>query len=144
MAKPDVSIAAQAEKDRILSFWREPLLGMGVGVLGGALQSDLLTTSLAHGIVNGALFGVAFGFFFSRRASSPGAGLIWGVATALLLWMVVPAGILLAASLGSIYGYAERCPGEFPSTRRLPHLFGYASRGHAGNLGQFSFQNEPA
>ena len=114
MAKPDVSIAAQAEKDRILSFWREPLLGMGVGVLGGALQSDLLTTSLAHGIVNGALFGVAFGFFFSQRASSPGAGLIWGVATALLLWMVVPAGILSLRHSGPSMAMLSDARANFP------------------------------
>jgi uncharacterized membrane protein YagU involved in acid resistance len=42
----------------------------------------------------GALFGLAFGLFFARRATSPGAGLIWGLSCAFLLWVMIPAGIL--------------------------------------------------
>jgi hypothetical protein len=114
MAELGFSTAAQVRKDRILSFWREPLLGLAIGVSGGVLQSALLVTSLAHGIVYGALFGAAFGFFFSRRATSPGAGLIWGVAAALLLWMVVPAGILSLRHSGPSLAMLSDARGNFP------------------------------
>ncbi len=76
------------------SVWIEPLLGLGLGAVGGALRSALLTTSLAHGVLLGSFFGLAFGLFFAQRATSPGAGLIWGVGSAFLLWVTVPAGIL--------------------------------------------------
>src|SRR5260370_23010895 len=72
----------------------EPMLGMSLGAAGGAVRSALLTTSLAHGVLLGSLFGLAFGLFFAQRATSPGAGLIWGVAWAFLLWGMIPAGIL--------------------------------------------------
>lgn len=41
----------------------------------------------------GAAFGVCFGLFFARRANTPGAGLIWGISTAFLLWILIPAAI---------------------------------------------------
>src|SRR5208337_3291062 len=45
-------------------------------------------------VVVGGLFGLAFGLFFSQRATSPGAGLVWGLAASFLLWVTIPAGIL--------------------------------------------------
>src|ERR1700678_255011 len=65
--------------------WIETLIGLGVGAAGGALRSAILTSPLTHGVLLGGLFGVAFGLFFAKRATSAGAGLIWGVASALLL-----------------------------------------------------------
>src|SRR5260370_24146397 len=62
--------------------------------MGGALRGALLTTPLAHGVLLGGLFGLAFSLFFSHRATSPGAGLIWSLGSALLLWVMIPAGIL--------------------------------------------------
>jgi len=76
-------------------FFRvEPVLGLAVGTLGGVVQSALLASSPALGGVVGALFGLVFGLFFSQRATSPGAGLIWGLAASFLLWVTIPAGIL--------------------------------------------------
>jgi hypothetical protein len=111
MAASESSIGAQAGPRVAGSVWIEPLLGLGLGVVGGALRSALLTTSLAHGVLLGGLFGLAFGLFFAQRATSPGAGLMWGVGSALLLWVVIPAGILpmLRGSSRSM-GHAERCP----------------------------------
>jgi hypothetical protein len=54
----------------------------------------LLGSSVSHSAFYGSLFGLAFGLFFARRATSPGAGLIWGLAFALLAWIVLPNGIL--------------------------------------------------
>jgi hypothetical protein len=70
------------------------LLGLFIGVLGGALQSSLLGGSLAPSLLRGALFGAAFGLFFAKRAASTGAGLIWGLAFAVLIWFVLPIGVL--------------------------------------------------
>src|SRR5258708_5635582 len=94
MSGSESSIAPQPGAGIAASVWIEPLLGLGLGAVGGALQSALLTTSLAQGILLGGLFGLAFGLFFAQRATSPGAGLIWGVGSALLLWVTIPAGIL--------------------------------------------------
>jgi hypothetical protein len=94
MAELEISVAPRARQGRGATLWLPAVLGLGIGVLGGALQSTLLVTPLMNGIACGALFGVAFGLFFFRRATSPGAGLIWGLASALLLWIILPAGIL--------------------------------------------------
>src|SRR5215470_13747090 len=93
MAPLDISVAPRIRLGGVV-LPLQPLLGLAIGVGGGALQSVLLATSLMNGVLYGALFGAAFGVFFSRRATSPGAGLIWGLAAALLLWIVGPAGIL--------------------------------------------------
>ncbi len=82
------------------------LLGLAVGGTGGALSSLFLPSSLVGGIVLGALFGLAFGLFFARRATSSGAGLIWGLGAAFLLWLVLPAGILPWLA-GSGHGMAK-------------------------------------
>jgi hypothetical protein len=70
--------------------WVGLLLGLITGAIGGAIQSIILAPPFTHGILFGGTFGLAFGFLFARRATTPGAGLIWGVAVALLLWFVVP------------------------------------------------------
>ncbi len=49
----------------------------------------------------GVFFGLFFALFFAKRATSAGAGLIWGLAFALLTWLVFPAGILPLLSRSS-------------------------------------------
>ena len=61
-----------------VSWWVEPALGLCIGALGGAVQSALLANSVVRGVLCGAIFGLVFGLFFAQRATSPGAGLIWG------------------------------------------------------------------
>ena len=73
--------------------WLGPLLGLTTGALGGAIQSRVLSAPMSHAILLGAIFGIAFSLFFARRATTPGAGLIWGLGSALLLWFVIPTGI---------------------------------------------------
>jgi hypothetical protein len=82
--------AVAAAKNRA---WLEPLLGLSTGVLGGAIQSKILSAPTSHSVLLGGIFGLAFGLFFARRATTPGAGLIWGLGSALLLWLVMPTGI---------------------------------------------------
>jgi hypothetical protein len=114
MAELDISVAPRTRLGRVIIFSLEPLLGLAIGGGGGALQSFLLATSLMHGVIYGALFGAAFGLCFSRRATSPGAGLIWSVAAALLLWIVGPAGILSLRRPSHFMGMMSNARANFP------------------------------
>jgi hypothetical protein len=95
--------------------WSGPLLGLVTGALGGAVQSKILEASLNQGILLGGLFGLIFGVVFARRATTPGAGLIWGLGCALLLWFVIPTGVDLfrsrsAAAVNMLNDAQERFP----------------------------------
>ena len=91
ISQPSPSVqAVAAAKSRA---WLEPLLGLSTGLLGGAIQSKILSAPMSHSILVGGVFGLALGLFFARRATTPGAGLIWGLGGALLLWFVMPTGI---------------------------------------------------
>src|ERR1700722_17198552 len=81
------------------SSWVGPLLGCALGVAGGLLQSALSHTSTLSGGLLGTIFGLVFGLFFPQRASSPGAGLIWGLASSFLLWVISTGRIFYFASL---------------------------------------------
>src|SRR5260370_28783579 len=104
---PSSSIrAARMNKGTVSLDGMDPLLGLAVGCAGGALGSALLTVSLVSGTLVGALFGLGFGLFFAHRATSSGAGLIWGLGAALLLWLALPVGILPLFS-GAIRSMAQ-------------------------------------
>jgi len=75
----------------------EPLLGLGIGAAGGLLESVILKTSLLSGGLLGLTFGLVFGLFFAPRATSPGAGLIWGLGSSFFLWLLVPGGFFNGA-----------------------------------------------
>src|SRR5260370_1986630 len=88
------SVARHIQTGTVALARVEPLLGLLVGALGGVSGSALLATSAVHGLVLGALFGLTFGLFFAGRAGNPGAGLIWGLSCAFLLWVMLPAGMI--------------------------------------------------
>ena len=114
MAELDITIAPRVRPGGVFVFHLQRLISVAIGILGGAFESVLAGTPLIHGITYGALFGLAFGFFFARRATSPGAGLIWGVAAALLLWIVGPAGILPMRHGGHPMGMLSDARAKFP------------------------------
>jgi uncharacterized membrane protein YagU involved in acid resistance len=115
MAASGSSIRGQSVAGVAGWVWIEPLLGLCLGAMGGAARSALLTASLAHGVLLGGLFGLAFGLFFAQRATSPGAGLIWGVGSALLLWVMIPAGILpMLAGASRSMGMLSDARAQFP------------------------------
>src|SRR5215469_2631919 len=92
---------------------RRVLLCLFIGALGGLLQGIILTRSVSQSILCGVLFGTVFGLLFAKRATSPGAGLIWGLAFAVLLWIVFPAGIVPLIAVGShsmLFDARERFP----------------------------------
>lgn len=90
-------------------------LGLLVGAVGGAVAGAVLAESIYRGIALGGLFGLLFAFFFARRANDSGAGLIWGLSVAFLLWLMLPAGFipLLAGSGDSIAMLAD-ARNQFP------------------------------
>jgi len=120
MSVSQPSFAEQAAAAGKSWAWLEPLLGLSTGVLGGAVQSKLLSAPIGHSILLGGIFGLTFGLFFARRATTPGAGLIWGLGSALLLWFVMPSGIdlllLRSASSNAMLNDAQA---------RFPQLVAY-------------------
>jgi uncharacterized membrane protein YagU involved in acid resistance len=100
--------------------WVEPLLGLLTGVLGGALQSRILEIPPANCVLLGGVFGLVFGLCFAKRATTPGAGLIWGLGSALLLWFLLPDGIhpLLSPSTSSAHMLSD-------AQEHFPQLVGY-------------------
>src|SRR5215469_1245522 len=85
--------AAQLDAKGRRAKWTEPILSASIGLIGGMLQSVVLSVPLGRGLVTGALFGLLFALVFARRADTAGAGLIWAMAAALLLWLTWPAGL---------------------------------------------------
>ena len=83
-------MSKEAEKARSQRI--NVVLGVCTGLAGGAIRSLCLHASLPHGLLLGAGFGIFFALFLMPRATSPGAGLIWGVSTAFLMWMLHQAG----------------------------------------------------
>src|SRR5271166_2241190 len=92
----------------------EPALGLATGLGGGIAQSFALGTPLTHGLLFGGLFGLAFGTLFRRRATSAGAGLIWGMAAAFLLWLVIPAGLQPLFGHGRLMAALNDVRSQFP------------------------------
>jgi uncharacterized membrane protein YagU involved in acid resistance len=66
-----------------------------IGLAGGALAFGLGRATFATGPLFGVALGAVFAMLAGARATSPGAGLIWGLAYALLLWLAGPAGLFL-------------------------------------------------
>ena len=73
--------------------WIEPALGLLLGLCGGLASSVVLHTQMFPALLQGGIFGLAFGLLIAKRATTAGAGLIWGLAAAFLMWLVFPAGI---------------------------------------------------
>jgi len=83
-----------------------------VGCLGGALASGFSPL----GILLGGLYGALFALLSASRANNPGAGLLWGLGYALVLWLAFPAGL-------------------FPLFQGMPHMAMLdTARAHFGNL----------
>src|SRR5260370_28651332 len=75
-----------------------------VGAAGGALLSFVGLVPLVIGMPLGCAYGLIFCLVCGRRANTPGGGLLWGLAFALLFWLVGPAAIgplFMSAPLGS-------------------------------------------
>src|SRR5262245_38536291 len=65
-----------------------------VGVAGGLVVAMVVPGSLVINILLGTLYGLLFALLAAPRALSPGAGLLWGLGYAFILWLAIPAGIV--------------------------------------------------
>ncbi len=95
------------------------------GVIGGAACSAVVTIPLSASLMLGGIYGLVFAVLCHRGAVSPGAGLIWGLGFALLLWLVVLAGVVPAIAEGmSAIGRVDSLRAEFPQLVAYVLLFG--------------------
>lgn len=89
--------------------------GAVIGAVGGAVCIVLGLANVVTGVLFGAVYGAVFAALVVERANTPGAGLIWGVGYAFLLWLIIPAGILPVTS-GQMpaMGMLDTARGHFP------------------------------
>jgi len=74
------------------------MVGAISGVIGGFACMGSCHVSLLAGPTYGLIYGALFGLLLARRCTNPGAGLIWGLGYAFLLWLAVLAGFQLDAA----------------------------------------------
>jgi uncharacterized membrane protein YagU involved in acid resistance len=77
-----------------LPILRPVIAGIAVGSIGGAASVSITHTSLLVTVTTGAAYGLVFALLAANRAVTPGAGLLWGLAYAFILWLALPAGII--------------------------------------------------
>src|SRR6201984_1852690 len=93
----------------------EPVLVLAIGGFGGLLESAVISTSLLKSVLLGASFGFTFALLFVRRATSPGAGLIWGLGSAFLLWILTAGGLChFVVTNGHSTTMIQDAQGSFP------------------------------
>ena len=64
-----------------------------VGAAGGAFLSLAGLVAPVTGLFLGCIYGLIFCLVSRPRANTPGAGLLWGLALALVFWLAGPAAI---------------------------------------------------
>jgi len=100
------------------------VLALVLGALGGAIGQGLVATFEA-GILFGAAYGVVFALLAAPRATTPGAGLVWGLGFAFILWLAVPVGLLSAAADGMHgVGMLDAARARFPQLVAYVLCFG--------------------
>jgi hypothetical protein len=65
-----------------------------LGAAGGLVVALIVPGSPVVNILLGSLYGLLFALLAGARAISPGAGLLWGLGYAFILWLAIPAGIV--------------------------------------------------
>ncbi len=90
------------------------LVGMVGGLAAATVSSGVSAFLLLGGAVLGGLYGLGFGAAGAKQASSPGAGLLWGLGYAFLLWMVGPASLFPLLGSGQAMGNLDTTRLHFP------------------------------
>jgi hypothetical protein len=73
--------------------WVAIVLCVAVGALGGIVAATLLHSSVSSYALLGAMYGLVFAVLAYPRATGAGAGMVWGLGYAVLLWLAIPAGV---------------------------------------------------
>jgi hypothetical protein len=95
-----------------------------IGAAGGAAALGL-GSDLNGGPLLGAAYGLAFALLAAPRATTPGAGLTWGLGFAFVLWLAVPVGILSAGAGGmQAMGTLDTARARFPQLVAYVLCFG--------------------
>lgn len=76
------------------------------------IPSSSLSTPLST--LLGALYGLLFAWLIARHIASAGSGLIWGLASAFLLWLAVPTGLLPLFQGAAHMGMLDEARAHFP------------------------------
>jgi uncharacterized membrane protein YagU involved in acid resistance len=91
------------------------LICVAVGYLGGTVGASVGLASPMTGGVVGGMYGLLFAFLASSRATTPGAGLLWGLAYALMLWLANPVGLFSAMMGATERGMFDAARAQFPA-----------------------------
>jgi hypothetical protein len=95
--------------------WPDAAVGLVVGLAGGTVEGLVLRSSPVGTAFVGAAFGLVFALWFARRCSSPGAGMLWGVSSALLMWCAMPiAGTVFGGHAQASFSQLEFARHRFP------------------------------
>jgi uncharacterized membrane protein YagU involved in acid resistance len=90
------------------------IVGLAIGCLGGSVIWAIGLASVVTGVALGGLYGLLFALLAARRAVSPGAGLLWGLGYALLLWLAGPAGLFPLLDDANPMGMLDAARANFP------------------------------
>ncbi len=100
------------------------IICMIVGLLGGAILMAIGLATLLTGVLFGALYGATFALLGAPRAATPGAGLLWGLGYALLLWLAGPAGLFPLVNDSHAMGMLDSARAHFPELLGYVLCFG--------------------
>lgn len=98
-----------------------------VGCVGGTLVALAHATSLALpiSILLGAIYGLLFALLLRpSHAMDAGAGLLWGLSYALLLWLAIPAGLMPLLQGAAQMGMLDIARANFPALVAYLLFFG--------------------
>jgi uncharacterized membrane protein YagU involved in acid resistance len=99
------------------------LIGAIVGALGAAALF-LLGLAPMMGVIFGGILGGCFAFLTRFRATTAGAGLLWGLSFSFLLWLAGPAGILSKITSNTSIGMLDMARAHFAELIGYLLLFG--------------------
>jgi hypothetical protein len=114
------------------------MLGLVVGSLGAIVNAGLTHWSVIPLMMAGAVYGSLFAILAAPRALNAGAGLLWGLAYAFILWLAFPAGIipLLIGHMPEM-GMLDTARGHFPELVSYVLCFGFPLGLALGIFGSF-------
>ena len=95
-----------------------------VGLLGGAICLALGLATWLTGVMLGGIYGAIFALLAAPRAATPGAGLLWGLGYALLLWLAGPAGLFPLLGAAHAMGMLDTARAHFPELLAYVLCFG--------------------